>query len=80
MDWNNIDLNSSFERSLNLLDPYSFDTLLLEVACNIKDINTDTVMAQARESINAKYNEALEILESNLSNITKVAQAERNIQ
>ena len=80
MDSNNIDLNSSFERSLNLLDPYSFDTLLLEVACNIKDINTDTVMAQARESINAKYNEALEILESNLSNITKVAQAERNIQ
>lgn len=80
MNWKAVNLNSPYERSQNLMESYTFDQLLMEVSCNIKDINTETVKAQARESIKAKYNEALEILESNLSNITKKAQAERNIQ
>ena len=80
MNWKAVDLNSHYERSQNLMEPYTFDQLLMEVACNIREINTETVKAQARESIKAKYNEALEILESNLLNITQTAQAERNIQ
>ena len=80
MNWKNVDLNSPYERSQNLMEPYTFNQLMEEISCNLREINTETVRAQARESIKAKYNEALEILESNLSNITKVAQAERNIQ
>jgi len=80
MNFEAVDLNSPYERSQNLMEPYTFDQLLIEVACNLREISTDTVRAQARESIKAKYNEALEILESNLLNITQTAQKERNIQ
>lgn len=77
MNWNNIDLNSPSESGANMLDPYNFDTLLLEVHCNLPVINRDTVKAQAMESIRSKYNTAIEILNSNLDNITAYAQKER---
>jgi len=80
MNWNNVNLKDVYERDQNLLDPYNFDTLLLEVSCNIKDINEHTVRAQAMESIRSKYETAVEILNANLSNITKQAQQERNKQ
>ena len=76
-DWNNIDLNSPSQSNLNLLEPYTFDTLLLEIHCNVRYINTDSVKAQAVASIKAKYLESLEILEANLNNITKHAKKER---
>lgn len=77
MNWNNVDLNSH-EVESNLLESYTFSTLLLEVNCNVKEINRETVKAQAMESINAKYKESIEILEANLDNITKKAIEERN--
>lgn len=77
MNWNNVDLKSS-EVELNLLENYTFSTLLLEVNCNVREINRETVKAQAMESINAKYREAIEILNANLDNLTKFAQDERN--
>lgn len=78
MNWNNVNLNDGYERSQNLLDSYDFDTLLLEVSCNLRDINPETVKAQAMESIRAKYNTAVEILNANLANITAKAIEERN--
>lgn len=77
MNWNNVDLNSH-EVESNLLESYTFSILLLEVNCNVKEINRETVKAQAMESINAKYKESIEILEANLDNITKKAIEERN--
>ena len=77
-DWTNIDLNSPYQAALNLLENYTFDTLLLEIHCNVKEINRESVKAQALASIKAKYLESLEILENNLDNITKHAQTERN--
>ena len=79
MNWKNVNLKSPYERNQNLLEPYTFDILLLEISCNLKEINRDTVKAQAIESINAKYREALSILSDNLDNITSQAQAERKI-
>ena len=73
MNWNNIDLNSTWETAQNMLDPYSTDTLLLEISCNLKEITPETVRAQAMESIKSKYKTAIEILESNLQNITDAA-------
>lgn len=77
-DWTNIDLNSPSQSNLNLLENYTFDTLLLEVHCNVKEITRESVKAQAVASIKAKYLESLEILDNNLDNITKHAQNERN--
>ena len=79
-DWSNIDLSDNYKRNLNLLENYTFDTLLLEVSCNIKDseINKETVKKQALESINAKYQESLELLNDNLDNLTNEAIKEAN--
>lgn len=78
MNWNNIDLTNQYEREQDILDAYSTDTLLLEVACNVKDINRETVKAQFLEVLNAKIASALEILDNNLDNIVNQAIKERN--
>ncbi len=77
MNWNNIDLNSPYERQQNILDGYDSETLLLEVNCNLRDITRDTIRAQAMESIKSKYNTAVEILEANLDNYLTEALKER---
>jgi len=75
MNWENVDLKSQYERSQNLLDNYDFETLLLEISCNIPDnkINEITVMEQALKSLNEKIRTAIEILNDNIKNITTKA-------
>ena len=72
-DWNNIDLTSGYERNLNILEPYNFETLLLELRCNIptKDLTKAAVLKHAKDVLKAKYTEAMEILESNAENVLK---------
>lgn len=80
MNWNNIDLNSPYERSQNILDGYDSETLLLEIECNLPVINKATVKAQALASIKTKYETAISILNANLDNITNEALKTRSIQ
>lgn len=77
MDWNNVDLNSPSESGSCLVDPYTFDSLLLEIECNLPEINLVTVREQAMNSIQSRYEEAIDILTSNLINITNHALKER---
>jgi len=77
-NWNNIDLNSAYERSLNILNAYSFEDLLLEINCNLRDINEATVTKQFNESVESKINCMKEVFEANLKNIVKEAQKTRN--
>ena len=76
MDWNNVDLNSS-EREAAILDGYSFDTLLLEVQCNVREISNETVRKQFMESLNSKIQSAKDVFNSNIDNIVKQAREER---
>lgn len=76
-DWNNIDLERPYERDSNIVEPYSFETLLLEIHCNIKDITPGTVGKQFEESLAANMGEARSIFKANLDNIVKQAQKER---
>jgi hypothetical protein len=78
MDWKNVNLESSYERAQNILDPYNFETLLLEINCNLRDINKETVRAEAMAQIRAKFEQAIHILDENLENITQKAIEERN--
>jgi hypothetical protein len=78
MDWNNVDLTSGHERDQNILDGYSFDTLLLEVHCNLKVIDEQTVRMQFETSLNSNIESAWEIFNNNLKNITLQAKKERN--
>lgn len=80
MNWNSIDLNSPFERSQNILDGYSSETLLLEIECNLPIINKETVKAQALKELRNKYETAISILYANLDNITDAALKARLIQ
>tara|TARA_R110000772_G_scaffold268686_3_gene397524 strand:+ start:7804 stop:8070 length:267 start_codon:yes stop_codon:yes gene_type:complete len=75
IDWSNINLEDSYQKSLNILDPYNFETLLLEIHCNIKDseINEQTVKKQFIESFEAKIREAKEVFSYNLTNLTNKA-------
>jgi hypothetical protein len=77
MDWRNVDLEDGYERDQNILDAYSFDTLLLEVSCNIRDINTETVRAQFETSLKSKIDSAREVFENNFKNIVNQSLKER---
>ena len=77
MNWKNVDLNNDYEREQNILDPLSFDILLLEVSCNVKEINTESVRKQFEETLKSKIESAREVFENNLNNIVKTAQQER---
>lgn len=77
MDWHNIDLKDGHERSQFILDPYSFDTLLLELNCNATAISAETIRAHFERVMKARLEEAREIFKSNLENIRIQAMHER---
>lgn len=78
MDWKNVNLESSYERDQNILDPYSFDILLLEIGCNLREINKETIKKQFNESLESKIRSAKEVFNNNLENILNKALEERN--
>ena len=78
MDFNNIDLKSDYEKNQSIIDALFFDTLLLEISCNIREINKETVMAQFETDLKNRIISAREIMLSNLDNIVKEAQEYRN--
>ena len=80
MDYSNIDLNSDYERNADILDGYNLDTLFLEISCNLREINEETVKQQFYESLNSKIQSAKDIFNANLKNIVKYAQEERAIE
>lgn len=80
MDWNNVDLKSDYECSREILTGYRFETLLLEIACNLREISKETVRKQFETELQNRIREAREIFEANLTNIVKEAQRERKIK
>lgn len=78
MDWNNINLKDNYERNQNIIDPLSFDTLLLEISCNVREINKENVLKQFETDLKSRIESAREIMLSNLDNIIKDAQEYRN--
>lgn len=79
MNWKNVNLKDSYERSQNIIDPLSFETLLLEVECNIREINAETIRAQFEGDLKSRIKSAREVFNNNLSNILKEAQEHRAI-
>tara|TARA_R110000782_G_scaffold128783_5_gene220349 strand:- start:674 stop:916 length:243 start_codon:yes stop_codon:yes gene_type:complete len=77
IDWNDINLDSGYQRDAKILEPYNFDTLLLEVSCNLKEINKKTVEKQFIESLESKINCAKEVFKANLDEIVRKARQER---
>lgn len=79
MDWKNVNLSDNYEVNQNILDPFSFDTLLLEISCNLKEVTPETVKAQFTESMRSRLQSATEVFAANLDNIVAKALEEKNI-
>ena len=77
IDWENINLKSPFERSLNLITPLTFETLLLEVGCNIPEITKGAIIMQFKEDVSNRVEEAWEIFGANLDAIFAEAKKQR---
>lgn len=77
MDWNNIDLDSQYEREQEILDGYDFETLLLEIGCNLKEINKETVREHFEQELRSKVRSAKKVFNANLDSIVRKAQQER---
>lgn len=77
MDWKNVNLKDGYERDQNILDGYSFETLLLEINCNLKEINRKTVEEQFLESLRFNIESAKEVFYNNIENIVTQAKEER---
>ena len=77
MDYLNINLSNDHERNTDILNGYNLDTLFLEISCNLREINEETVKQQFYESLNSKIQSAKDIFNANLKNIVKYAQEER---
>lgn len=77
VDWKNINLQSPYERSLNLIENLTFDCLLLEINCNLPQINEATVRQQFEEDLNSRIEEAKAIFEDNLANLVNYANSVR---
>ena len=77
IDWENIDLDSPFESSRNLIENLTFDTLLLEINCNLREINAESVRVQFEADLQSRVAEAREIFAANIANIVQHARKER---
>ena len=73
MDYLNADFNSTYETSQDFLDGYSFETLFLEISCNMKpeERTEENILKHVKETLKNRQEEALEIIKSNLKNIVK---------
>lgn len=76
MNWRNVNLKDGYEREQDFLDGYSFDTLLLEIQCNLKEINRKTVEEHFLEVLRYKIDDAKEIFYNNIDNIVLQAKEE----
>jgi hypothetical protein len=79
-DWNNIDMDSPHEASLELLDGLTFETLLTEINCNCQKIDEESVMKQFEEDLQVRIQSAREILQANLQNIIRKAKRDRVVR
>lgn len=71
MDWNNMDMESPYERDQNILDNYTFSDLILEMECNAKELTLEALESQFNETLKLHVNSAKEVFEANKENILK---------
>lgn len=74
----NIDLDSSYQRSLAIIDEYTFEDLLLEINCNLPTISKESVMKQFEDALQSRITSAREVMQDNLENIVKHANEQRS--
>lgn len=79
INWANVNLESGYERDQNMLDPYNFDTLLLELNANLpkEKLTMHNIDVHFNDVLNEKIRVAREIFYDNLNNIQQQALKEK---
>ena len=77
VDWTNVNLTDSCQRDQPILDAYTFDTLLLEISCNLPEISKETVTAEFEKQLQSKIRSARKVFVNNVDNIVNQAKAEQ---
>jgi len=72
-----IDFKRPSETAQNLLEPISFDRLLLEIECNIKVITPHTVRVQFELDLREAVQSARDVFNANLPGLMNVAVSTR---
>ena len=75
-----VDLKRPSERALNILEPLNFETLLLEVECNLKTITPHTVRLQFELDMRSAIESARDVFNHNLPGIMRDAVNHRNMK
>lgn len=76
MDFNNLDMQSGYERSRNILEPINFEDLFLLANTNMKTINEQEARKEFETLLKLNIEEARDIFESNLKNFVNQAKKE----
>jgi len=66
-DWENVDLETEGDKWL--VDALTFNDLLLEISCNLPEINNLSVVKQFHDSLERIKADAVEVFVANLDNI-----------
>lgn len=78
IDWANIDLADGYEASRDLIDPLTFEGLLLQIRCNCRTIDAASIEHEFLTALQSRIDEAKELFELNSDNILSKALAERS--
>jgi len=78
MNWSNLNMQSEYERSRNILEPITFENLFLLANTNMKEINEETAVKEFNTLLDANIRECKEIFNENLKNFIKQAKKENN--
>lgn len=79
MDWNNVNLDSPYERDQHLISSVSFDTFLLEIECNERVIDRESLTRHFEQRLDMLVGEAKEVFNANLGNLVNNAQKRRKM-
>lgn len=74
-----LNLNGA-DRDKNILDPYSFDILLLEISCNLREINKAEIKKHFLAELERKAQDAKEYFNEHQDEILENALEYRNMQ
>lgn len=77
MNWDDVNLDSAYERSQHLISSVSFDAFLLEIECNERVIDRESLSRHFKERLNGIVEEANEVFQANLDNLVNNAQKRR---
>jgi len=81
IDWKNVDLKDGYTRDQNFLENYTFADLIMEAEHNLReeDRTPAKILAHAKEQIDNRRAEALDILSDNIENIAAYIESQREL-